>query len=160
MESLLDLDRLSRQQLIQLGQSWQSQIQDQQSQIQSLEFRLTELTHQLAGLRKLVYGSKSERFVPANPDSPVQQGALDLAVEVVADRTAVTRQVSYTRTEVTTKPHIHPGRNPLPEDLHREVIVLEPKEDITGAVKIGEEVSEVLEIQEQKLFVKRYVRPK
>jgi len=160
MESLLDLDRLSRQQLIQLGQSWQSQIQDQQSQIQSLEFRLAELTHQLAGLRKLIYGSKSERFVPANPDSPVQQGALDLVVDVVADRTAVTRQVSYTRTEVTTKPHIHPGRNPLPENLPREVIMIEPKEDITGAVKIGEEISEVLEIQEQKLFVKRYVRPK
>lgn len=153
MNSTPSYDHLTLAELIELSQA-------QQGEIQSLQFRVAELTHELAKLKKLVFGSRSERFVPANPDSPVQQGVLDLDVEVLADRTAVSRQVSYNRTQVTTKPRIHPGRNPLPEHLHREVIVIEPKEDITGAVKIGEEVSEVLEIQEQKLFVKRYIRPK
>jgi transposase len=153
MDFSVSYDSLTRHQLIELSQSQQSQIQDQQ-------FKIDTLTHELAKLKKLVFGSRSERFIAANPDSPVQQGVLDLDVDVLADRTAVSHQVSYTRTQVTTKAHIHAGRNPLPEHLHREVIVIEPKEDITGAVKIGQEVSEVLEIQEQKLFVKHYIRPK
>jgi hypothetical protein len=38
--------------------------------------------------------------------------------------------------------------------------VIEPKEDITAAKKIGEEITEVLEYTPGKLYVTKYVRSK
>ncbi|MFL0683201.1 MAG: IS66 family transposase [Algoriphagus aquaeductus] len=52
------------------------------------------------------------------------------------------------------------GRMPLPEELPREEIVIEPSESIQDCVKIGEEVTEVLEIIPASFYVKRYIRPK
>ena len=187
MTSPLKYDSLSHEELIELGQSQQSEIQSLQHTNQSLqsdyqslsgqyelmlssnqslqaanqnlEFKVTALTHELSKLKKLIFGSRSERFIPAE-DNTARQGVLDLGIDPIAEPTAVSQQITYNRTAVTAKPIIHPGRSPLPEHLHREVIVIEPAEDTTGAVKIGEEVTEVLELQEQKLYVKRFVRPR
>tara|TARA_R110000850_G_scaffold96988_2_gene202550 strand:- start:3561 stop:4076 length:516 start_codon:yes stop_codon:yes gene_type:complete len=52
------------------------------------------------------------------------------------------------------------GRMSLPEELTREEIVIEPSESTEGCVKIGEEVTEVLEIEAAFFYLKRYVRPK
>ncbi|GGZ41858.1 transposase [Echinicola pacifica] len=52
------------------------------------------------------------------------------------------------------------GRMSLPEKLTREEIVIEPSESTEGCTKIGEEVTEVLEIEPAFFYVKRYVRPK
>jgi transposase len=49
---------------------------------------------------------------------------------------------------------------PLPAHLPRTTVVIEPKENIEGAKKIGEEITEVLEYTPGKLFVKQYIRPK
>ena len=48
----------------------------------------------------------------------------------------------------------------LPANLPREQVIIEPTEDVSGWVKIGEEVTEELERIPGKLFVKQYVRPK
>lgn len=53
----------------------------------------------------------------------------------------------------------HPGRNPLPESLRREVIELLPKEDIINLQPVGKEITEVLEYQPGELYVKQFVRP-
>jgi transposase len=50
--------------------------------------------------------------------------------------------------------------NPLPEGLRREDIVIEPSESTQDCVKIGEEVTEVLEIVPASFYVKRYIRPR
>src|SRR5690606_19503640 len=52
------------------------------------------------------------------------------------------------------------GRMSLPEELRREEEVIEPSESTEGCVKIGEEITEVLEIIPASFYVKRYVRPK
>lgn len=44
--------------------------------------------------------------------------------------------------------------------LHRKEHIIEPQEDITGARKIGEVVTEVLEYTPGRFYVERYVRPK
>jgi len=49
---------------------------------------------------------------------------------------------------------------PLPENLRMETIVIEPSEVVSGCVKIGEEVPEVLDLVPAEFYVKRYVRPK
>ncbi len=48
----------------------------------------------------------------------------------------------------------------LPENLRREIIIIQPQEDVTGCRVIGEEVTEVLALTPAEFYVKRYVRYK
>jgi transposase len=116
------------------------------------------LMHELEQLKKLIFGSKSEKFIPAQ-QNPAQL-ALDMQVEQLAQRniTAV-QKIEYTRVQTEVKLN-HPGRHKLPEHLERRIQVIEPAEAIDGLKKIGEEVTEELEFEPGKFFVNRFVRPK
>ena len=48
----------------------------------------------------------------------------------------------------------------LPENLRREIIIIEPTEDVSDCVRIGEDITEVLDFIPAELYVKRYVRVK
>ncbi len=125
------------------------------------QLRLLALEQQLAQLQKMIFGSKQERFIPADPSSP--QLSLNIQQEPIATASVTTsRPVSYIRHTVTVdaKPLQHPGRMKLPESLRREQIVIEPSQDTTDCKKIGEEVTEVLEYAPGELYVKQYRRPK
>lgn len=101
--------------------------------------RITDLTHQLAQLQKMVFGSRHERFVPTDDNNQSPQLALCLDAETIAackitDVKKIT--VIRTRTEVTfKKPKPHPGRMKLPETLRRETIILMPDCDVEGLKK-------------------------
>ena len=60
---------------------------------------------------------------------------------------------------VKTRPS-HPGRRPIPDDIPRLNIELNPEEDLTGCVRIGEEVTEELDYLPGQFFVRRFIRPK
>lgn len=128
-----------------------------------MEFKISSLSHQLDQFKKMIFGSKSERFIPSDPNTI--QGSL-FEVEKQGEScpvstTVETGQITYLKTKVTKSPPVnHPGRMKLPAHLRREVIILEPSEDITGCKKIGEEVTEELECMPGELYVNRYVRPK
>jgi transposase len=129
-------------------------------QIARLNYQIASLTHQLNALNKMVFGSKHERFVPAENPS---QLSLDIQAEAIAQvNVTAVKKVEYTRTSttVTENKKEHPGRTKLPEHLERREIIVEPAEDVTLCKKIGEEVSEELEYEPGKLFVNRIVRPK
>ncbi len=53
-----------------------------------------------------------------------------------------------------------PVRLPLPEDLRREEEVIEPEGINQNWVRIGEEVTEVLEFKPGELYVRKIIRPK
>jgi transposase len=132
-----------------------------QKQNSELQMAVAALQQQLAQLQKMIFGSKQERFVPSQPNTP--QLSLDIEAEQTASCSVIdAKKITYTRTNVTVeqKPLCHPGRTKLPEHLRREEILIEPSEDISGLKKIGEEVTEVLEWQPGELFVKKYVRNK
>ncbi|MGN6421562.1 MAG: transposase [Pseudobacter sp.] len=125
------------------------------------QVRIIALEQQLLQLQKMIFGSRQERFVPADPSHP--QLAFDLNAAPVAASTVVnTQQITYKRQTVviTPEPLIHPGRMKLPESLRREVFLIEPAEDTSGCKKIQEEVTEVLEYEPGELYVKQYRRPK
>lgn len=129
--------------------------------IGELEFKVSALTHQLEQLKKMIFGSKSERFIPSTPG--VTQGVLFEEEPTGGEACSVTatKEVSYLKTKMTKEvPAAHPGRMKLPEHLRREIIRVEPKEDVSRCKKIGEEVTEELECTPLELFVKQYVRPK
>jgi transposase len=89
-----------------------------------------------------------------------QQLALSLQAEAVGERTVTTQEVTVTKTNIKVEKKAHPGRMALPADLPRKVIVIEPKEDVSHLTKIGEEITEQLDVTPSKFFVRRYVRNK
>lgn len=125
------------------------------------QVRIVALEQQLAQLQRMIFGSRHERFIPADPTHP--QLSLDITAESIASPAiTATRQISYTRHSVAidTKPLQHPGRMKLPEGLRREQIIIEPAADTTDCKKIGEEITEVLEYEPGELYVKQYRRTK
>jgi len=125
---------------------------------ESLVVQHMELRHELDQLKRLVFGSRQERFVPA---SSQEQLPLGLEASSVAAPAHPTQTISYTRKQKDSgSEKVHTGRMKLPASLPREEVILEPTEDVTGWNKIGQEVTEELERIPGKLFVRRYVRPK
>lgn len=127
-----------------------------------LQIRVVGLQQQLLQLQKMIFGSRHERFVPA--DTNPAQLSLNIEAEQAAARCNVAdaKQITYIKTSVSgqEKPLIHPGRMKLPEHLRREDIIIEPAGDLTACKKMGEEITEVLEWQPGALFVKKYIRNK
>lgn len=129
-------------------------IQDeQQLKIESLQIQLDQL-------RRMIFSSKQERFVPErNPEQLVIP--IDLEQTIIIKEPSKQR-ISYDRVigKVEKAPQNHPGRNKLPDHLERRDTIIEPSMDLSGMKKIGEEITEELEIELGKLYVNRYVRPK
>src|SRR6187455_1560772 len=103
------------------------------------QLTIASLQQELAQLKKMIFGSKHERFIPSE-NNPSQ---LTLAMEaeaVAACNIIDAKKIEYTR-------------------ITKEIII-EPDQNTEGCKKIGEEVTEELEYEPGKLFVNRYVRPK
>lgn len=102
--------------------------------------QLLQLSQQLAQLQKMIFGSKQERFIPADLSS--RQLSLDMQSEPVASAMITSsKPVSYIRNTIAVdaKPIQHPGRMKLPESLRRKEIIIEPAVDTSGCKKIGKE---------------------
>ena len=134
---------------------------DYKAQLQEAHGTITVLKHRIEQLEKMIFGSKHERFVPITP--PPGQLALELQADAVAEvKINGQQKIEYTRskTSVEQKTTEHPGRNPLPDHLRREEIILEPDDVPEGSIRIGELISEQLEATPSELYVKRFIRPK
>lgn len=136
-------------------------LQDELALLQQEKQRLLAenqlLKDELAELKRLIFGSKRERFVPAQKDDT--QLSLELEVETADEEQAVVKQtVSYQRAvkQVGKKP----VRQSFPDHFPRVDVVLEPEEDVSSMRKIGEEVTEELDLEPARLFVRRYIRPR
>lgn len=131
---------------------------DYKIKYEELTVNYLQLEHELAQLKKLIFGSRSERFIPS---ASKEQLALDLnaAAEFSLHHEREVQKIEYSRVKPAVSEKI-PVRMKLPASLPREEVVLEPSEDITSMRKIGEEITEELERIPGKLFVRRYIRPK
>jgi transposase len=118
---------------------------------------INHLELQLAQLKKVVYGAKSEKLEPIATNSL----QVDLFPnDKIGEHVVIKEEHVKAHIKKTTAIQIkHNGRNALPSHLRRETIVLAPTEDVSGLKPIGEQVIEVLEYKQAELFVKRYVRP-
>ena len=151
MQQKLSYEELLQQNIVQ-GQ----QLLQALSENKILSEKLFTVQHELSQLRRMIFASKSERFVP-NADA--SQTTLDLNVEPAATVEVSTQQVTYTRKEVKVKSN-HKGRLPLPASLPRNEIILEPEANTKGCKAIGEEITEELDYTPGKLFVNKYIRKK
>jgi transposase len=112
------------------------------------------LKHQLAELKRLIFGAKSERFIAEHPD---QATLFDLPEET--PQQTPTEEITYTRNK-PYKEKKQPLRLELPAHLERREEVIEPENLPEGAKKIGEAVTELLEYDPGTVYVRRIVRRK
>lgn len=129
----------------------QKREEEQRLLIQSLQLQLVEL-------KAMLYGSRGEKFVAPSAATGVQLDMFpdDKLGEHVVTKTTIIPSFEKKQTRLNVN---HPGRNPLPEGLRREVITLQPDVDVSNLKEVGREVKEVLEYQPGELFVTQYVRP-
>jgi len=113
------------------------------------------LKAELAELKRLVFGRKSERFVAEEP--PAEQLNLFFQHDHQGSEEKTVLQAIKAHSRVKGKPK----RIKLPDDLPVFAIQVEPHpDDIKGWVKIGEEITEELDYQPGYLRINRYIRPK
>ena len=113
------------------------------------------LKEQIAELRRLIFGSKSERFISSQSDEH-QLGLFE--EDTQQEDTAEQEQITYSRTKPKEKQI--PVRALLPAHLPRVEEIIEPESLNKDAVKIGEQITEILEYNPAKIFVRKIVRPK
>jgi transposase len=113
-------------------------------------------------LRRQIFGRKSERFVPKQVTNPNQLTLFydGQVLEASAEETVGQIVESYERKKPQVEKKPHPGRMAIPEHLRREEVIIEPQEDTTGMILIGEDVTETLEYTPGEMWVKRTRRPK
>lgn len=126
------------------------QISLQSEKISSLEFQLAEL-------KRMVFGSKSERYVPVNP------GQLQLPLLEVEPikQPEPEQQVIVRKKPSPAKTEGLPVRSPIPAHIPRKTIEIIPEGiDLEKSKKIGETITEYLEYEPGRIFVKCIIRPK
>jgi len=120
------------------------------------DFSILTLQQELAQIKRMIFGAKSERFAPA---VPVEQASLGFEMETAVAPALVKQEISYTR-EKQKSNKVHTGRLPIPAHIERIKIEVTPDADVTGLTCIGEEVTEELEYKAGSFYVNQYIRKK
>jgi transposase len=128
--------------------------------IKEKDDKIKQLTDQLAWYRRKFWKSSSERFIPEDPNQrKIDFDGLDvLPQEKEVMEEAEKEIISYERKKPEKKNK--PVRLPLPDHLRRETEVIEPEGIDQNWVRIGQEVTEILEHKPGELFVRQIIRPK
>jgi transposase len=133
-----------------------SLLEEKNKSLEEKESRITKLEFELGQLRRMIFGAKSERFVPASHPSQLN------LLEEPASEIAQPETIIVDKHERKKKKEKPPVRQPLPASLPREIITIYPEgyDENTTQDPIGKEVTEILEEIPGKLYVKRYERLK
>lgn len=135
------------------------QLQQQTQQIQSQGLKIQKLVLELAHLKRMRFGVKSEAMT-------IEQRLL-FEDDVDQDQAAVQAKLEAAAPaddKAATKPRSRAGRQPLPEHLERVEVRHEPEtctcnQCQSELVKIGEDISEQLDVEPARFFVIRHIRP-
>lgn len=154
MEAILD--NYSKTELIALALEQKSQASTLQKKADRLEGEITHLKYQIEQLKRIAYGQKRERFEKRNHPQPMlpfvmgEEQKQELAEEVV-------EKITYERRKKNTN---HQGRKPLPEHLPVEEIEIYPEGDLSQMVCIGKEITEEIECEPARYYIRRFIRYK
>lgn len=146
---------MSFEQLLEANKKLESEKEELLEASKKMEVRLAEMEFQIEQMKRMLYGSKKERFI-----KNIDENQMILPFEVEEETTPEKQEETITYVRKKAKRVNHPGRMALPDHLPVKEIVIEPQEDTTGMKCIGKEVTDQLELIPAKLFIKRYIRPK
>lgn len=125
--------------------------------IQARDLAIQKLTHELARLRRIQFAARSERMDPGQRELFDEAMAADIAA-LEAELATIQSPAQQARARRT------PRRRTLPADLPREEVIHEPAHDHCAhchgeLVKVGEHVSEKLDVIPMQFKVRRDVYP-
>ena len=128
------------------------------AELKAAQLKIQALTLELAHHRRIRFGHKNEAFSPEQRDLFQETWNVDLA--------AIEARLAQATPEVSTLPvkRSPTGRQALPEHLPRIEQRHEPESCTCGQcgnalTKIGEDISEQLDVEPARFFVARHIRP-
>lgn len=130
----------------------------------AIEQEKLKMEQELLYLRRVMFGKKSERFIPQDPNQLcLNFNAQEHLKEETPDIKPVLEQISQEseirRNRVQTNKR-KPVRQAIDENIERVERVIEPQIDnLQDMVRIGEDVKEVLHYKPGTLWVERIIRP-
>jgi transposase len=134
----------------------EDEIAKKEKEIAQKQENIDRLNIIVAHLQRMLFGSKKERFLSVDSAQlkvPFEECATE---EMLSDTTPVKEKITYER----EKPSKHKGRNKLPENLPVVEEIIEPTDLGENMVKMGEEITEMLEYTPAQFFKRRIIRPK
>lgn len=137
-------------------------LQATEEKITKTESKVIKLQDEVLWLRRQLFGHKTERYIPTDPNQLKLdfEGLKLLPQEEELYNEAAQEVISYIRKKPAGEKK-KPVRQPLPDHLERVDEVIEPQGvDLTNAIRIGEEITEVMEYIPGKIYVRRIIRPK
>lgn len=134
-----------------------TRLAEKDAELKRRELKIQQLTLELAHHKRFRFGHTSEAFSAEQRDL-----FIDTREE---DGAAIVAELEEQQTPTSSpRPHKRPGRNPLPPELPRIEHRHEPESCTCGEcgrdlVKIGEDISEQLDVEPARFFVHRHIRP-
>ncbi|NLA61757.1 MAG: IS66 family transposase [Bacteroidales bacterium] len=150
------LVNMSKTELIKFIDEQNSRLKEQKTELQKQDSELQQQKYLIAQLRRMLFGSKRERFEKVDSAQGVIPFEEYATQEQKQDQTSIKEIITYER----EKPKRHQGRNKLPENLPVIEHIIEPEEDTSNMIKIGEERTEILEYTPGEFLKLIIVRPK
>ena len=147
------LGNLSKKELLELVSSRDERIMTLSQETSKKDEKIAYLESQLVMYKRMQFGQKRERF-----EGDSNQIMLPFEVEpaqVEQQQEDIKEKIEYSR----KRPN-HKGRAKLPAHLSVEEIEIHPEGDLSEMVCIGKEITEELECEPAKFYIKRYIRYK
>lgn len=130
---------------------------------------IEKMQWEIYDLQRRLWSRKSEKSLPPDAgqlaicwEAPLDAIPIEVVKETVQKEKEEVKKV-YDRFRKDFKGKKHKGnvRKPFPAELPRIADApVEPEEDLTGCIRIGEEITEKLEIRPLQVYVRQIIRPK
>jgi transposase len=133
------------------------------AELRTAQTKIQALTLELAHLRRMRLGVRSEALTAEQRDLFQETWASDIAA-AEAELAKQTSSATPIDAQMPRAPRPRAGRQPLPEHLPRIEHHHEPESCTCGQcghdlTKIGEDISEQLDVEPARFFVHRHIRP-
>jgi len=144
-------------------ESFESERTSYQEQLLEKDKTITKLKQHVEMLQRIIWGKSSERFIKEDPNQrKLDFDGLDLLPEEKEVVLSALQEIEeYKTVRVVVKERVQPVRKPLPEDLPREECHIYPvRVDLDNMTELEPEVTELLEKDPPRWFVRRIIRHK